>query len=120
GLATPWMLKAVEPLAVKRRFGPLIRDLWVWAYGSAAATPLDAPAPAGLFPDLEPDALAFSSGFPWRSFVWPQRPHVARHLDSPLCEWTHVEPFLREDFDRLCALPTWHAGERVVSLEWRL
>jgi hypothetical protein len=27
---------------------------------------------------------------------------------------------LREDFDRLCGLSSWLAGERVVSLEWRI
>jgi hypothetical protein len=123
GLELPWQLEGVEALAIKRRFGNLMHDLWRWAYGSTQAAAADAPGAltaSPLFPDREPEAKTFASGFPWRGFVWPHRPQVSRHLDAPLCEWEHIEPFLREDFDRLCALPTWQAGERVVSLEWRL
>jgi hypothetical protein len=60
------------------------------------------------------------SGFPWQSFTFASLLQVSRHLEEPLCEWQHLEVLLGEDFDRLCGLSSWLAGERIVSLEWRL
>lgn len=104
GLATPYHLRALPPAQIQRRFGAVLRDMGQWAYG--------APVPAS-------EAL-FETGFPWQSFVFTSLPSVMRHLESPLCEWSHLESLLREDFDRLCELSSWLAGERVVSLEWQI
>ena len=115
GIKRPWQLRDVEATAIKRRFGKTIQDLWQWAYAPKAADDHE----QGLFAQTENEHL-FTSGFPWQSFAFAEPPHVTRHLDYPLCEWSHIEPVLGEDFDRLCSLATWQAGERVVSLEWRI
>lgn len=102
GLRTPWSLREIPGDQLRRRFGALVRDARDWAYGEDEASDL------------------FATGFPWQGVVIDDKPRVVTHLEHPLCEWEHIEPLLREDFDRLCALATWQAGERVVSLEWRL
>jgi hypothetical protein len=105
GLKTPWGLREIPGEQLRRRFGALVRDARDWAYGDGEAS---------VF------STAFNTGFPWQSVTVADKPRVVTHLEHPLCEWEHVEPLLREDLDRLCALATWQAGERVVSLEWRL
>lgn len=104
GLRSPWELRQLSSPAVRRRFGALVRDAWDWAYGETGGMA------AGLF----------QTAFPWQAVAVEDKPRVVTHLDDPLCEWPHVEALLREDFDRLCDLSSWQAGERVVSLEWRL
>lgn len=99
GFKGPSQLKDVTSPALQRRFGAVLRDLAQWAFG-----------PAELF----------ESGFPWQSFVFTSLPRVMRHLETPVCEWSHMEALLREDFDRLAGLACWQAGEKVVSLELQL
>lgn len=102
GLRTPWALRDIPGEQLRRRFGGLVHEVCNWAY-------------------RENDQLSIhDTGFPWQPVVVEDKPQVIRHLDQPLCEWDHIQPLLREDLDRLCALATWQAGERVVSLEWRL
>lgn len=102
GLRTPWSLREIPSEQLQRRFGALVRDAYVWAYGSS---------------DI---AAIWDSGFPWQLLVVEDKPQVTTHLDEPLCEWDHIQVLLSQDLDRLCALACWQAGERVVSLEWRL
>jgi hypothetical protein len=123
GMRTPWQMRDVAPDAIRRRFGATIRDIWSWTFSGAISggkkddahnmmTPLFATRPE--------ESQMFDSGFPWHGFVLESQPRIIRHLEVPLCEWSHIEAVLREDLDRLCGLSSWLAGERVVSLEWRL
>lgn len=102
GLRTPWSLREIPTDQLQRRFGALVRDAYHWAYGSRDT------------------AAIWDSGFPWQSLVVEDKPQVVTHLDEPLCEWDHIQVLLCQDLDRLCELACWQAGERVVSLEWRL
>ena len=126
GIAAPWSMKDVPALAMRRRFGAVLRDVWEWTYGVEAAASASSSlggTSTPLFPSLsESDvgpAGVFAAGFPWQGFAPATLPAVTRHLDTPVWEWAHLEPLLREDFDRLTP-PGDGAGERVVSLEWRL
>jgi hypothetical protein len=141
GLKSPWQLHTTAAPAMQRRFGATLRDLWLWAYRSAPASgaesalrPTSSRGQRGLFDGVvdanvsagagsRSDAGAaspFLSGFPWQSHVFAGLPTVSRDLDDPLASWEHIEPLLREDLDRLCDLPSWQAGELVVSLEWHV
>lgn len=113
GITKPGQLSEVASLSIKRRFGATLRDMWQWAYDAQKTSG----AHRELFADIDGP---FTSGFPWRSFEFATLPEVHRDLDDPLCEWQHIEPCLRDDFDRLCGQASWLAGEKVVSLEWRL
>jgi hypothetical protein len=123
GMRTPWQMRDITADAMRRRFGATIRDIWDWTFSATAGvakkddtnsmmTPLFAPGPG--------EGQVFNSGFPWQGHVLESLPCVVRHLEVPVCEWSHIEALLREDLDRLCGLSSWLAGERVVSLEWRL
>lgn len=123
GMRTPWQMRDITPDAMRRRFGATIRDIWDWTFSATVGvqkkddttsmmTPLFAPGPD--------EGQIFNSGFPWHGHVLESLPTVVRHLEVPVCEWSHIEELLREDLDRLCGLSSWLAGERVVSLEWRL
>ncbi len=118
GLASAGHLQSMPTAGIIRRFGATLGELRDWTY--------EAPNSAKKIKDhgnmtlLFEEKDAFSSGFPWHSLRHTKQPTIARHLDTPLREWAHIEPLLREDFDRLCLLDTWAQGERIVSLEWRL
>lgn len=111
----PSRLREVDSPALQRRFGAVLRDMALWAFDNSI------PAQAvGLFARASASEALFESGFPWQSFVFTSLPRVMRHLETPVCEWSHMEALLREDFDRLAGLACWQAGEKVVSLEWQL
>lgn len=122
GLSSAGHLRAIPTLSLVRRFGAILGELRDWAYGSDPVT-TERPKTTGmrmLFQEEEEAQHPFASGFPWHSVVSTENPMVVRHLETPLREWDHMEPLLRDDFDRLCRLDSWSAGERIVSLEWRL
>jgi hypothetical protein len=102
-LRQPSQLRSAGAAAMKRRFGNIIGEVWSWNYNDL-----------GDATDLQ--------GFPWRLLQPRETPSVTRHLDFPLLQWEHMNPFLKEDLDRLCSSvgSSWHAEERVVSLEWQL
>ncbi len=97
GVALPWQLAEMEPLAMRRRFGALFGDIWQWCFGNGA--PQD---------------------FPWTSFRFETPPRVDRSLEYGINDWQTLEPWLKEDLDRLCAVQTWNAQERLTALNWRL
>lgn len=103
GVATPWELTAVGAQAIYRRYGATLKMLWDWSY----------PATQSLLVD---------DVFPWQGVEQAATYAVKRHLDTPLCEWSHIESFLRDDFDRLCELTDKDgvSQQRIVSLEWQL
>ncbi len=98
GLKLPWQLAEVEPLQIRRRFGALFGDVWDWCYGGAEAR----------------------GDFPWRGFRFAADPGVSRALEYGVNDWQGLEAWLKEDFDRLAAMPQLGAKERVVELAWRL
>lgn len=121
GLSSAGTLRSIPTPALVRRFGATLGELRDWAYGYKH-TSTDSHKAVGmrlLFQEEETDN-SFPSGFPWHSVTSTQNPSVVRHLETPLREWDHLEPLLRDDFDRLCLLDSWCKGERIVSLEWRL
>lgn len=122
GMHTPWQMNGISSDAMRKRFGAAIRDIWDWTFPANGGAQKDDAAGnmKSLFAaNLDQDRM-FSTGFPWQGYVLESLPCVVRHLEVPVCEWSHIEALLREDLDRLCALSSWLAGERVVSLEWRL
>jgi hypothetical protein len=121
GLSSAGALRSIPTQALVRRFGAILGELRDWTYGPDHVT-AERPKTVGmrlLFQDEDTDR-SFSSGFPWHSVISKQNPTITRHLETPLREWDHMEPLLRDDFDRLCLLDSWSTGERIVSLEWRL
>jgi hypothetical protein len=112
GILTPWELKTVDSLAVNRRFGTVLRDLWQWTW--SALEPEDSNGGAS---DLKKQ---FASGFPWQSFQATESPMISRHLEAPLLEWDHMEPLLQEDLNRMCDLDSWDSREGVMRLEWEV
>lgn len=121
GLSLPWQMQEIKPLAMRRRYGTTMHDLWCWSFDERRRTASPRTG-VGLFvgqDDLERDVV-FAADFPWTPYVFADKPTVTHHLEFPLWEWEHIEPFLREDLDRLCSLACWQAGECIVSLEWRI
>jgi hypothetical protein len=123
GMRTPWQMRDITPDAIRRRFGATIKDIWDWTFfgaGSSGKKDETNNMMTSLFASRSEESNIFHWGFPWQGFVLESLPRVIRHLEVPLCEWSHIEAVLREDLDRLCGLSSWLAGERVVSLEWRI
>jgi len=161
GMTMPWQMRGMDPLAIRRRFGAALHEVWTWAFAapelreerserddSPARKVLDGDSGAGassrgfLFalPEMSTSKAVdspvvgtanpvvgtanpvsgFGAKFPWRGEKPATRPEISRYLEFPLCEWDHMQPLLKEDLDRLCALDSWHDSERVLSLEWRL
>lgn len=121
GLLSAGSLRSIPTQALVRRFGATLGELRDWTYGPDHITS-EKPKTLGmrrLFQE-EDTERSFPSDFPWQSVITKQNPTITRHLDTPLREWDHMEPLLRDDFDRLCSLGSWSKGERIVSLEWRL
>ncbi len=112
GLKLPWQLEGVDPLQVRRRFGALFGDLWDWCYGEAGPCHSQA-SEASRWESR-------ASDFPWSSFRFASDPSVSRALDYGINDWQAIEPWLREDLDKLCDLPQLGAKERIVELSWRL
>ncbi len=110
GAQLPSQLKQADHLSLKRRFGSTISELWQWTWQEEG----------------KDDASVFAKdvtsllGFPWQNWHNSLQPKVERLLEAPLIEWEYIEPFLKEDFDRLCHLDSWDSQERVVSLEWHV
>lgn len=102
GIRNPVALVEMPALAIRRRYGAALHDLWLWT--------------ANLHGDDESGLI----GFPW--VLWRQQEsiQVKRHLDTPLLEWEHIETVLRDDVDRLCAQLEKLGVGRVLSLEWRV
>lgn len=96
GIQKPAGLVVMPALAIRRRYGAALHDLWIWTIESN------------------------HEGFPWILWRNEEGIQVARHLDMPLLEWEHIEPVLRDDVDRLCALLCKQGAGRVLSLEWRV
>ena len=101
----------IDPESMQRRFGKLAATAWRWTWMSK---PEITQQPRGLF-----DA-PFEDDFPWSNISLTENPFIGRHLETPLREWDHITPLLREDLDKLCSLACWSPSERVVSLEWEL
>lgn len=97
----PAQLNTATAAAISRRFGSTLAMLWDWTF-------------------VREETQAQVRAFPWRRWQPPHKPQITRHLDFPLWEWEHVCPHLSEDFDRLCALPTWSEHERVCRLSWTI
>jgi hypothetical protein len=96
GIHKPAGLVAMPALAIRRRYGAALHDLWMWTIESN------------------------HEGFPWILWRNEEGIQVKRHLDMPLLEWEHIESVLREDLDRLCVLLDKQGAGRVLSLEWRV
>jgi len=96
GIHKPAGLVVMPALAIRRRYGAALHDLWMWTIESN------------------------HEGFPWILWRNEEGIRVKRHLDMPLLEWEHIESVLREDMDRLCALLGKQGAGRVLSLEWRV
>ena len=109
GMASPWLMREMDPPALRRRFGATLQEVWTWAY-----------SPRGPRGDVTACGPSLRGTFPWRQEVQAETPQISRWLDAPLAEWEHMQPFLKEDLDRLCKLESWHDSERVLSLEWQL
>jgi hypothetical protein len=118
GLKAPWGLREMDPMQIKRRFGNQLHDLCQWAYVDIAVGNNENESLGGF--SLQRSLFGQECDFPWASFTSPERPGVSRHLDYPVAEWAQIEPILLHDLDRLCCLDSFKAGERVVSLEWRI
>jgi hypothetical protein len=101
----------IDSESMYRRFGKLAATAWRWTWTSKSEC---LSQPRSLF-----DA-PFEDDFPWNNVSFTENPNVIRHLETPLREWDHIAPLLREDFDKLCSLANWSSNERVVSLEWEL
>jgi hypothetical protein len=112
GTSNPWELKQADSLAVGRRFGTALRDLWQWTWSDTDTDPS-----RGLSQNSE---HLFTSGFPWQSYLQKEVPTITRHLDDPLLEWDFLEPLLQEDLCRICDLDSWDSREGVMRLEWRV
>ncbi|MCX6106361.1 MAG: hypothetical protein NTY08_11090 [Proteobacteria bacterium] len=102
----PWHWRGTEPPSMRRRFGTTVALLWEWSF----------PRPGTDRQEPQTHPL----GFPWLPWSEPEKPHVSRHLETPLAHWDELAPLLVEDLDRLCTLPTWDERERVTALSWRL
>lgn len=104
GLKRPFDLTHAPISSIKRRFGILIADAWVWAYHNMNTELL------GGGSDDPP--------FPWIPFDIPVKPQSQRHLDYPVWLWEHIEPLLKDDVNGLSIAkdPTL----KVSRLEWLL
>jgi hypothetical protein len=107
GIRNPADLTGMGALAIRRRYGAALHDLWL-------LTVEDHKKEATGIQQME------SPQFPWKSWQREGWTGVRRHMDAPLMEWDGIESLLREDMDRLCALLSKQGGERVLSLEWRV
>lgn len=96
-------LKGTDAYAIKRRFGPIVKNLWQWSEGD--------------FSNRMRDHLY---DFPWRAYRVRVCPQVNRHLDHAMSDWEQLSSYLREDLNRLCALPQWSAQDKVLCLEWKV
>ncbi len=101
----PTSLKTMPSSQIKRRFGPLLADLWEQTFPSHVTSPSSG-------------SLEETAAFPWQSYHLTQPLTHTRHLDFPLSDWQVLEAFLREDLNRLCLLDSFKKGERILSLEW--
>lgn len=106
GFPGPHGIAHIPVSSMQRRFGSTLADLWRWTFPVRTKTR-----------ETPHDAL---EGFPWIGWAPPEKPQVTRHLDYPIWLWEQIEPLLREDFDRLCALNTWSAEERVTRMHWQI
>ncbi|MFK7824057.1 MAG: hypothetical protein AB8G05_07870 [Oligoflexales bacterium] len=97
--------------SMKRRFGRSFATLWEWSLLEASPNKKQA---QGLFTAEEEQGF----DFPWILSKPPKTPKVKRHLEDSLVEWEHIEPLLKDDFDRLCQHEAWSEDERVCSLTW--
>ena len=96
--------RQVEAASIRRRFGATLALLWQWS-----------------FPHIDqPEPQTHRLEFPWLSWLPPERPQISRHLEVPLVHWDELALLLVEDFDRLCALPSWDEQERVTAISWNL
>lgn len=102
---TSTSLQTMPSFQIKRRFGPLIAELWEQTF------PLHETSPSS-------GSLEETAAFPWQSYLLTEPLTHFRHLDFPLSDWQNLEPFLREDLNRLCLLESFKKGERILSLEW--
>ncbi len=102
GIQKPTALTGMAAMAIRRRYGAALHDLWLWTAHAH-----------------EHDELG-SCGFPWVLWHQQESVQVKRHLDMPLLEWEHIESVLRDDVDRLCTLLNKQGVGRVLSLEWRV
>ena len=114
GIRKPADLGGIPALAIRRRYGAPLHDLWLWSHEAPSAP--GAPG-APRIPSIDDGSPA---GFPWVLWRQEQAIQVKRHLDTPLLEWEHMEIVLREDVDRLCALLNKQGAGRILSLEWRV
>lgn len=107
GMRKPGDLGGMGALAIRRRYGAALHDLWLLTVSEQNQQGI-------CIQETE------SPQFPWKSWQREAWTGVRRHLDAPLMEWDAIEALLREDMDRLCALLSKQGGERVLSLEWRV
>ena len=105
--ATPHGWRSVDSLAMRRRFGGTVGLLWEWTHPPQAERE-------------RPKARTHPLGFPWVFWTSKEKPLLQRHLETPLLQWDDIAPFLTEDLERLCLLPTWDARERVTAMSWHL
>lgn len=120
GVATPWDLREADSLAVGRRFGSVLRDLWRWTWENTEHRATNRQLPHEEDAHSTDGIFDFANGFPWRGVTVKEAPAIARHLDDPLLEWDYIEPLLQEDLGRICDLDSWDARDGVVRLEWRV
>lgn len=105
-------LNQAETGSIKRRYSGWMGEAWEWTW-AALDNEKSGYQRSGSSHFLQ-------SSFPWRPLKYRQSIRVKRHLDYAVSLWDVIEPLLREDFTKLCALKCWSSQDKINRLYWRI
>lgn len=106
-LINPRDLRCPDSMAIRRRYGNFMKELWQVAF----------------IQDINENPTAGHCPFykaVWLDWVESERPVVRNNLDFPLFEWKQIEPLLTKDMERLCEHGAWNREYRLTELQWTM